>query len=242
MKPTINCYFKQSNTLCLLLINSPKKHTVHLFFLALSLFSLVSCNEDVPVHLNGKVVHAITGDNLSDIDVRIENIVCSGFSPAVCNHIRLKETTNSKGEFSFTYFQDCETEIFATATNDEEVGKHKKFIYKEVAGRDDDLSCNDRPIIEGDDGYYFELTLQPQLYVDIYAVDDPNIELSSFLFNGEKLDIIKSSHFQKRYKIDLTAYRGELTFTSNYRNPDSTKEVVSYDYQKSDEVVYEVRY
>lgn len=211
-----------------------------LFTILITIFS--SCTEELPVHLNGKVTHSITGNPIEEVEVRIENIVCSGFTPAICDHIRLKEITNSKGEFSFSFFQDCETEIFATSTDEENQAKHKRFIYTEIAGRDQNLSCNERPIIEGDDGYYFDIVLQPELYVDIYATDDPAIELSSFLVNGEELKIVESSHFQKRYKIDLTAFRGELIFTSNYRNPSVVKDVVPYDYNESDEIVYHVRY
>jgi hypothetical protein len=209
--------------------------------IAISIF-FNSCTEEVPVHINGKVIHAITGEPIQNATVRVENILCSGFSPAICNSIRLREDTNNKGEFSFQFFQDCETEISADYIETEGVSKKKRFIYEEVAGRDDDESCNGYPKVSGDDGYFFEIIYQPVFYVDIYAVDDPELDLETFTFDGERLEIIKSSHFQKRFKIDLESFTGQFIFTSNYRNPNITKDVVEYDYNIDDELVYELRY
>lgn len=225
-----------------LIYSGVKARLPNFLLLILIAISIISCTEEVPVRLNGKVTHAITGEPIEDVTIRIENIICSGFSPVVCEQLRLKEETNNKGEFSFRYFQECDTEISAEYIEVEGINRNKRFIYSEIAGRDEDLSCNGYPKIIGDDGFYFEILFQPVFYVDIYAVDDPTLNLQSFEFDGERLDIIKSSHFQKRFKIDLETIEGTFVFSSSYHNSSSIKEVINFDYNLSDEIVYEVQY
>ncbi len=203
---------------------------------------LISCKEEYPVRVIGKVTHAVTGDAIEEIEIRVENIICSEFAPIYCDQQRLLEKTNANGEFDFSFFQDCDSEIYAETPNDSKFYGHKKFVYNELAGRQDELSCNNRPMIYGEEGYYYEITLQPQMYVDVYAVDDPNLDLTSFTFNGEELQIVKSSHFQKRFKIDIDSYSGDFMFISRFSNASETKDYIPYNYLEEDDFTYELRY
>ena len=210
-----------------------------LIFLSIAIFSC--SNEEVPVRVHGQVINAITGDPLSGATIRIENVICTGFTPAVCNHIRLSEESDADGRFSFQYFQDCETEIFAEERVE---GEHRngKFTYTEVAGRDNDISCNGYPKIQGDDGFFFEIAFRPIFFVDIFAVDDPSLELESFSFNGERMDIIESSHFQIRHRIELGSFQGTFTFKSTYKDGSEVEDVIHFDYELSDDLEYEIAY
>ena len=203
---------------------------------------LMSCNEEYPVRVIGKVTHAVTGEPIEEIEIRVENIICSGFAPTYCDHRRLLEKTNTNGEFDFSFFQDCDSEIYAETPNDSKFFGHKKFVYSEVSGREDELTCNNRPRIYGEEGYHYAIALQPQMYVDIYAVDDPNIDLTSFTFENEELQIVKSSHFQKRFKVDIESYSGEFAFISNFSNANENKDYVPFYYLEEDDLVYELRY
>jgi len=233
-----------------LCVASPSRKTPRSSFLFkafsfLFLFTLAfsSCDqEELPVRINGKVIHAITGEAMPEVGVKVENIRCSEFTPAVCGHLRMNETTNSEGEFGFSFFQECDSEIYIEMPKSDTEKKHQEYFYNNISGTALDLTCNNRPRILGDEGYYMEITVQPQMYVDIYAVDDPSQELTSFSFNDEQLEIIKESHFQKRFKIDIETLQGEFLFTTNYRGPTNVKEYISYDYNVNDDLVYEVRY
>lgn len=211
-------------------------------FILFLIIGLGSCtNEEVPVRVHGQVINAITGNPMPRATIRIENVICTGFTPAVCNHIRLSEESDADGRFSFQYFQDCQTEIYAEERVE---GAHRNgvFTYTEVAGRDKDISCNGYPKIQGDDGFFFEIAFQPIFFVDIFAVNDPSKELESFSFNGEKMDIIESSHFQIRHRIELEAFQGIFTFKSTYKDGSEVEEIINFNYELSDELEYEIAY
>lgn len=216
--------------------------TFKAMLLLAGLFLFSSCNKELPVAVNGKVFHAISGEPMSGIEVSVKNIICSGFSPVVCEHVNLKEQTNAKGEFSFNYFQECETEICANLNKESGFTGKKRFVYNVVAGPETDLSCNEYPKLYGDEGYYLEIFYQPIIYVDIYAVDDPNLELTKFSFNNQQLGIVKSSHFQQRFKVDIEKIKDNFIFTTEYANADRIQDVVNYDYNQEDHIIYELRY
>lgn len=202
---------------------------------------LASCKkEELPITIRGKVVHAITGEVMPNMTFTATNIRCNGFQPAICTAINEKDITNSKGEFALSFFQDCNTEIDVSMDKESEDQKHKHFIYKEIADRGKTLSCNGLVSLSGDDSYYFDISLQPQMYLDIYAIDEPDVELNSFYIGDQHIEINKSSYFQTRLKIDISSYSGTIVFRGDYR--DVIEEELVYDYEKSDEMEYIVKY
>lgn len=213
-----------------------------LCLLFLSIMLLTSCNEELPITIRGKVTHAITGQSIENMVVRVENIVCNSFAPAVCKHLREIDITNDKGDFYMQFFQECESEIevFQSSENDDNL--HKEYIMNEIIDRNTILSCNGQVVVYGEENYYFNVILQPQIYVDLFAEDDPSQEMESFKFNDQEISINTESNFQQRIKVNITSFEGEMVFTSSYRSLDEEEIRLPYNYNMADELEYTIRY
>ena len=223
------------------LLNQPKGLT-SLCLLVLSILLFSSCYEELPVTLRGKVTHAITGQAIENMIVSVDNIVCSTFAPTVCGNLHEKEETNNVGDFYLEFFQECESEFSVYQSNEDDDNLHKEYIMNEVIDRNDELSCNGHVIIYGEENYYFDVQLQPQIYLDLYAEDDPSRELETLQFEDQEIKINTESNFQSRIKINISSFTGEFTFKSSYRSFDIEEIHLPYNYYDSDELTYTILY
>ncbi len=206
------------------------------------LFLICSCSDELPVAVNGTVTHAISGERLSEATIHIKTISCSGFEPQFCRPKWLSEETEEEGVFEFEFSQKCDAELYAEFIEDENNFRNRRFIYSDRSRADENLSCNEYPVIAAGNDYTFDIVFQPLLYIDIYAVDDPLLELELFTFQGESIAIDPAVSFQRRIKLDLASFTGELECVQYYLNAQTKWDVLSFDYYESDELTYEVRY
>lgn len=214
-----------------------------LFFLAglfLFIFIFQSCYKEEPLTLRGKITHSITGEVLTNMEIHIENIRCNGFQPALCDPFHEVMQPDEEGSFFENFFLECDSEVYVKSKEDGLENKRVIYEFSNVAGGDTTFSCNNRMVIYPGDNYYVEVLAIPQLFIDIYGFDDPKLELERLSFQGKPILINKNSSFQKRLKIPLSSFQGDILLEAKYVNCEATFIQIPYDYNQSDWITYDL--